>query len=278
MTPIRLLDTTLRDGELAPAFNPAADERMAIAAALDAAGVGVIELASTGDDDARLAQSKEIAVCLERATVCCLAPLTEGDLLRAGEFLDGIGKSRLHLYLDAHRIRALETDAGLEREIFSAIKALVGEASGFTEVEFSPQDATRIPPQTLVKIVAAGVDAGAGIINISDTTGTATPAEIADLFATLRASVPGLDSTMLSLHAHDHRGRAVENARAAVAAGAVQIEVTIGGVGPAGGNTDLLEVLRSVTDGGSPGGGFAGIDLDRLEALASMDVFQRRED
>lgn len=67
MSRIRFLDTTLRDGELAPGFKPSAGERAEIANALEAAGIDVIELESTADDDESFAISKRIARELERA-------------------------------------------------------------------------------------------------------------------------------------------------------------------------------------------------------------------
>ena len=277
MTPIRIFDTTLRDGELSPDFRPQIDERREIAATLDAAGVDVIELAYTDDGDERLAESKTIAAGIERARVCCLAQLSESDLLRAREFFDGIANSRLHLYLDAHRIRALGSDAGLEAEILALMAALIGEAGEhFTEVEFSPQDATRTDRRILAKIVAAAIDAGAEVVSISDTVGSARPLEIEQIFAALRGEVASLDTAELSLHAHDHLGRAVDNALAAIAVGVVQIEGTIGGVGPAGGNTDLLELLRRATRDERLAARVAHIDVDKLETLGSRALFRPR--
>lgn len=276
MTRLRIFDTTLRDGELSPTFRPTADERLAIATALDAAGVDVIELASTADPDARLAESRAIAERIEQARVCCLAPMTENDLHRADEYFGDIAKARLHLYLDARRIRALEADAGLEQETFAMLEALLGAAGErFSEVEFSPQDATRTDRRVLAKIVAAGIRAGAGIVSISDTTGTATPLQIEEIFSILKDEVADLDRIELSLHAHDHRGRAVENALAAIGAGVVQIEGTIGGVGPAGGNTDLLELLRAAARDEALAVRGAHIDLRKLDALGSQPLFRR---
>jgi len=276
MTRLRIFDTTLRDGELSPDFRPSRDERLVIAGALDAAGIDVIELASTADPDARLAESRTIAESIEQARVCVIAPLSEDDLRRADEYFGGLANARLHLYLDARRIRALEADAGLEQETFAMLEALIVAAGKrFSEVEFSPQDATRTERRTLVKIVAAGIRAGAGIVSISDTTGTATPPEIERIFATLKDEVEDLGRVQLSLHAHDHRGRAVENALAAIGAGVVQVEGTIGGVGPAGGNTDLLVFLRSALQERSLPARVAHIDLQKLDALGSQPLFQR---
>ena len=276
MQRIRLFDTTLRDGELSPHFRPAADERLEIALTLDAAGIDVIELAYADDGDARLAESKDIAMRLEKAVPCILSPLNEEGLARARAFIDGIGRARLHLYLDARRIRALESDPGLEKEIFAEMGALIGEARRHVdELEFSPQDATRTGQATLVKVVAAGIGAGADIISISDTTGTAMPQEVEGIFAALRKSIAGLDSAVLALHAHNHQGRATQNSLAAIRAGALQIEGTVGGVGPAGGNTDLVSVLRTARQDEGLSDRVAHVDFDKLEGLHAQPLFRR---
>ena len=116
MNRISFFDTTLRDGELSSDFRPSGAERLRIARALEDAGVDVIELASTAADDERFANSKQIAGSLRRSTVCCIAPLGAADLERACRFLGGLPRARIHLYLDARGIRALETDANLREQ------------------------------------------------------------------------------------------------------------------------------------------------------------------
>lgn len=279
MQRIQLFDTSLRDGELSPRFRPSSAERLEIAEALDAAGIDVIELAYAEDGDERLAESKDIARRLGRATACILSPLTREGLQRARAFVDGIDKSRIHLYLDSQRIRAIESDPGLGEEIFDEMKTLIDEASEqVSEVEFSPQDATRTESRTLARVVAAGLEAGADIVSISDTVGTATPGQIEALFSNLRAAVPDLDSVVLSLHAHNHQGRAAQNAFAAIEAGVAQIEGTIGGVGPAGGNTDLLVLLQLARQNPDLRERIAHVDCDGLEALASRAPFRLSTD
>ncbi len=67
MAELALLDTTIRDGELSPAFNPGFDQRMQIAQSLDRAGIDIIELASTDDDEQRRGESREIATSLKNS-------------------------------------------------------------------------------------------------------------------------------------------------------------------------------------------------------------------
>ena len=75
-----LFDTTLRDGELSPNFNPTASERFEIAKALERAGVDVIELTSTTEQAEQQQSSKHIAKSLKNATVCCLSPMSPLDV------------------------------------------------------------------------------------------------------------------------------------------------------------------------------------------------------
>ncbi|MGD8350633.1 MAG: hypothetical protein PVI79_15405, partial [Gammaproteobacteria bacterium] len=119
-------------------------------------------------------------------------------------------------------------------------------------------------------LLQVALDAGATIINISDTTGTATPREIGDLFDSLSASLADYDPPCWSLHGHNHRGRAAQNALAALQRGVLQIEGTINGVGPAGGNANLIEVAETIKADEMLGDRLAHIDLRRLRKIGSQ--------
>lgn len=245
--PVRFLDTTLRDGEQSPSFNPSPEQRANLAKLLETAGVPVIELASTEDDAESLSQSRQIALGLNSSTVCCLSLLNPEHLQTAQAFLDDIEKARIHLYLDRKRMRQIESDSSEADEILDHMSEIIAAAKTvFPEVEFSPQDATRFGFDTLTRVVEVALFAGASIISISDTVGTASTEHIRNIFQTLNNNVPGLDSATLSLHAHNHEGRAVENVLSAIECGVTQIEGTINGVGPAGDNTNLLDVIAKL--------------------------------
>ena len=149
--------------------------------------------------------------------------------------------------------------------------AIIGRARReLAEVEFSPQDATRTDSRTLAKILRVALDAGATVVNISDTTGTATPRTVGRLFDRLHDSVTAAESVVWSLHGHNHRGRAAENALAAIERGVVQIEGTINGVGPAGGNTNLVEVAEMISEDSDLEGRLEHIDLRLLRKVGSQ--------
>lgn len=270
MKRIQLFDTTLRDGELSPDFNPTAAQRLEIALGLEAAGVDVIELASAADDAERLAASRRIAAQLQSATVCCIARLGETELDISRIFCAGLQRTRIHIYLDSKSIREMPRQPRISDEILRRIERVVGAAAdSFAQVEFSPQDATRTDIETLAAVLAPAIAAGAGIVNISDTTGSSTPETIDSLFAQLHDRVPGLGQVLLSLHGHNHLRRAVDNAVVAIDCGVSQIEGTLNGVGPAGGNTDLL-ALAEILCAANPEGQKLGFELDKLRAVGKL--------
>ena len=72
---------------------------------------------------------------------------------------------------------------------------------------------------------------------------------MSDLFDFVRDSFSREGDAVLAIHAHNHHGNAVINVLTAIDHGVRQVEGTIGGIGPSGGNTDLLEVLTRLPIG-----------------------------
>jgi 2-isopropylmalate synthase len=113
-------------------------------------------------------------------------------------------------------------------------------------VEFSAEDATRSDRIFLCEVVEAAIEAGATTINIPDTVGYSTPAEISELILTVRQRVRGIELVDISTHCHNDLGLAVANSLAAVSAGASQVECTINGIGERAGNASLEELVMAM--------------------------------
>ncbi|MDP3687520.1 MAG: 2-isopropylmalate synthase, partial [Sulfurimicrobium sp.] len=114
------------------------------------------------------------------------------------------------------------------------------------DVEFSAEDALRTEPEFLVEIFDAAIAAGATTINVPDTVGYTTPAEIRALFEYLRRHVRGAEGVVFSSHCHDDLGLAVANSLAAIEGGARQVECTINGIGERAGNCALEELVMAL--------------------------------
>src|SRR6185295_9755832 len=102
--PIRIFDTTLRDGEQSPGASLNHQEKLEIARQLEAMGVDIVEagfpITSQGDFEAVSA----IAAELKRATVAGLARCVPRDIERAGEAVKHAKHPRIHVFCATSKI------------------------------------------------------------------------------------------------------------------------------------------------------------------------------
>ena len=78
---------------------------------------------------------------------------------------------------------------------------------------------------------------------VCDTTGGASPEEVSAVFNSLRNSYP---TTHFGFHGHTDRGFGVANSRAAILAGAIQVQGTLLGTGERCGNVNLTTLIGSM--------------------------------
>ena len=265
-----IFDTTLRDGEQAPGFSMDGHAKVRMAHALAELGVDVIEAgfaaASPGDEEA----IRRVAGEVEGVTVCALARAGEGDIRAAARAIAPAARGRIHTFIatsPVHRAAKLKMSRG---EVRTAAVHAVEHARTFAcDVEFSAEDAIRTEPEFLAEVLQAAYDAGARTLNVPDTVGYATPAEVARLFAWLIEAVdrPG---AVFSCHCHDDLGMAVANSLAAVGAGARQVEGAMNGIGERAGNCSIEEVVMALRTRADVYGVTTGVSTPRLLAASRL--------
>jgi 2-isopropylmalate synthase len=265
MIPIRIFDTTMRDGEQSPGAAMTLSEKVELAQWLDAMGVDVIEagfpIASQGDFEAVSAVAKVV----KTAVVCGLSRAGAKDIDRCAEAIKAAPRRRIHTFISTspiHRKHKLNMSAD---DVLDWIAQSVAYARNHTDdVEWSAEDATRTEPDYLKRCVEAAIRAGATTINIPDTVGYSFPQEYGALFADLIASVPGADSVVFSAHCHNDLGLAVANSLAAVMNGARQVECALNGLGERAGNAALEEIVMALKVRADALGYSTGVDSTRL--------------
>lgn len=249
--PIRIFDTTLRDGEQSPGATLNLQEKIEIARQLEAMGVDVIEagfpITSQGDFESVRAICGEV----RESIVAGLSRCVPRDVDRAGEAVKDAAKPRIHVFCATSRIHLEHKFKKAIEEIIRISVESVKRARGFVaDVEFSPEDGSRTELDVLVDITGAVIDAGATTINIPDTVGYAVPEEYGYIFKYVRDKLPVIDDPrkgiILSAHCHNDLGLAVANSLAAVQNGARQVECTINGIGERAGNASLEEVVMAM--------------------------------
>jgi hydroxymethylglutaryl-CoA lyase len=134
-----------------------------------------------------------------------------------------------------------------------------------------------IPPQRVLDIVKAYLDAGIRNVSLADTAGHAQPLQVEDLYGAIRELDPGLE---LACHFHNTYGLGLANCYAALKSGVSYFESAFGGLGgcpftkvPAGNvsSEDLVHSLQRM-------GLRRDIHLDALLNVASqVSAFFDRE-
>ncbi|WP_414473694.1 2-isopropylmalate synthase [Microvirga sp. M2] len=270
---VLIFDTTLRDGEQCPGATMTLEEKLEVAALLDAMGVDIIEagfpIASNGDFEA----VSLIAQQVKNATVAGLARAISADIARAGEAVRQARKPRIHTFVSTSPIHLQHQMRKSEEEVLEIITTTVSQARNLVEdIEWSAMDATRTPIEYLCRCVEAAIRAGATTINLPDTVGYATPDEYRSMFRAVRERVPNADKAIFSAHCHNDLGLAVANSLAALEGGVRQIECTLNGIGERAGNAALEEIVMAIKTRGDILPYETGIEatmLTRASKLAS---------
>jgi 2-isopropylmalate synthase len=240
-----IFDTTLRDGEQSPGISLDAAEKLEIAEQLARLGVDYIEagfpVASEGDFEA----VRTIARTVRGPAIAGLSRTQVTDVDRCWDALRDAERARIHVFISTspqHMEHMLKMDRA--QVLAATCRGVARAAEHTTDVEFSPQDATRTPLDFMLEVLQGAVDNGATTLNIPDTVGYGIPWDFGALIQYIRREVKG--DYVTSVHCHNDLGLATANSLAGVQAGARQIEVCVNGLGERAGNAALEEVVMAV--------------------------------
>jgi 2-isopropylmalate synthase len=247
MDRVQIFDTTLRDGEQSPGATMNMEEKLVIARQLERLGVDVIEAGFAASSDGDFEAVRRVAGAVTKPVVLSLARTRAQDIDRALHAVEGARRPGIHIFIATSDIHLEHKLMMSRRDVLDAAVWAVKRAREHLDyVEFSAEDASRSDPEYLIEVFAAVIEAGAGVINVPDTTGYIMPEEYGGLFRTLRERVPGADRVIWSAHCHDDLGMATANSLAAVMNGARQVECTVNGIGERAGNTAMEEIVMAV--------------------------------
>jgi 2-isopropylmalate synthase len=271
MRPIKIFDTTLRDGEQSPGFSMSLSQKLRIAKTLADLRVDVIEAGFPAASPGDFAAVQRVASEVQGPVIAALCRTVPRDIEKSAEALAPAAKSRIHTFIATSPIHRREKLAMSRSQVIKSTEAGVRLARSFCkDVEFSAEDGIRTERDYLAEVLQVAIEAGATTVNIPDTVGYSTPNEMFDLFSWLKQTVPGIDNVIMSTHCHNDLGLAVANSLAAVDAGARQIECTINGIGERAGNCALEEVVMAMRTRADHYDCETGIDTRRLHMASHM--------
>lgn len=250
---VRIFDTTLRDGFQSPGVNVGPEDRLEIANLLAKMKVDVIEAGFPISSQENYESVRAIALSINGPIICGLSRANLGDIERNWSAIEPAktkGGARIHTFIATSEIHMRDKLKMTREQVVTRAREAVTRAKEFTsDVEFSPEDASRSDFDFMMRVILEAVDAGATTINVPDTVGYAQPLQFAQRIGEVKRRIDqhvGEGLVVVSAHCHNDLGLAIANTLAAVMAGARQVEVAINGIGERAGNTALEEIVANL--------------------------------
>jgi (R)-citramalate synthase len=233
---IKILDTTLRDGEQTPGVSLTPENKLRIAQRLDELGVTIIEAGFAAVSEGEMEAVKLIAKAGLKAEICSCSRGIRSDI-------DAVAKSganSIHLVIPTSDIHIDWKLKKTRDQVLKITEDCVKHAKNCgLIVELSAEDSTRSDRDYLKKVFATGITAGADRVVACDTVGVLTPEKSYEFYHDLVSCL----SVPVSVHCHNDFGMAVANSVAALRAGCSEVHCTINGLGERAGNASLEEIV-----------------------------------
>jgi 2-isopropylmalate synthase len=274
-THIQLYDTTLRDGTQREGISLSVDDKLKIAARLDAFGMDYIEGGWPGSNPKDVEFFRRApSLGLSRARLAAFGstrrkntrPADDANiqaLLAAGPpVVTLVGKSwELHVrdVLETTPDENLAMIADSVAYCKSQGKEVIYDAEHFF-------DGYRANPDYALQTLEAAARGGADCVVLCDTNGGSLPWDVGE--ATARV-VERLGGTAVGIHTHDDGGCGVANTLAAIRAGAVHVQGTINGYGERVANANLTTIIPDL----QLKMGFDCVPAERLAELTELSRY-----
>ena len=239
---IRILDSTLREGEQHPGVSFTIKQRIQIAWMLDSFGVDQIEISPVVSPDHAEATKTIIKQGL-RADIVAHTRAIKSDVdvaidCGATWVATYMGISDIHL---SAKLKITREEAKIRAlEVADYIK------SHGLKSRFTMEDASRTEPAFLIEMCKEMNRRGIERVSIPDTVGIMRPRGMYNLVRMVYDSIDK-SKTSLDVHCHNDIGLALANALSGCEAGADQIHTTIDGFGERTGIPSLSETAVALT-------------------------------
>ncbi len=249
--PVQLNDETLRDGLQSPSVrDPSIEEKIHILHLMEALGINSLDLGLPGAGPRAFehveALAREIVASRMKIQANCAARTHENDISPIAEIVQRTGLNiQAATFIGSSPLRRYTENWTEDFLLQTTEKAVQFAFSHGLEVMYVTEDTSRCDPQTVKRLYAAAINAGARAIVVCDTAGHSTPigAYALTKFVMDEVVKPSGEKIRVDWHGHSDRGFAVANSAAALAAGAHCVHACALGTGERVGNTQMDQML-----------------------------------
>jgi len=230
---IKILDSTLREGEQFPGCSFTNSQRVQIAWTLDFLGVDAIEISPIISRQ-HMEACKKIVQAGLNATIVAHGRALRKDIDQALE----CGASFAALYHSVSDIHLkYKLRVSREEALSRTLDAVDYAKAHGLQIRVTLEDASRADPEYVVAFAKELERAHVDRISLPDTVGIMAPSGMYNLVKHVKDSV----NVPLDVHCHNDMGLALANSIAGLEAGAEQVHVTVNGLGERVGIADLAQ-------------------------------------
>lgn len=233
---IKIVDTTLRDGEQKAGIALGIEKKVQIAKVLDSLGIYQIEAgipAMGGEEKKSIQKIVELGL---KSRISAWNRMHIKDIRQSIE----CGAQIIHISVPSSNIQLESKLKKSKNWVVDNLRRCISycREKGF-EVTVGLEDASRADFRFLLQLAAVALLEGAGRVRYADTVGVLYRQKIFDEIKNVKSQI-NID---LEIHAHNDLGMAVANSISAVEAGVRYVDCTIGGIGERAGNCDYVRFV-----------------------------------
>jgi 4-hydroxy 2-oxovalerate aldolase len=235
---VQILDVTVRDGSYAIDYQYTPSQVAKVAAALDEAGIPLIEVSHGCGLGARenlgipsAASDREYVMAAKKAVKKAKIGVIAGpEPVTKKENIDSI----------ADFVGFIRFAANSDNVLIAEPNVKYAKKLGI-DCFFQMMRATRITPKKLLDSAKKVEEMGVSTVYLVDTAGHFIPKEVSQIIRDMKKGL----SIRVGFHGHNNLGLAIANSLAAIEAGCDSVDASLLGIGRAGGNAQI-EALVSL--------------------------------
>lgn len=235
---VKIVDTTLRDGEQKAGIALGVNEKVEIAKSISALDVYQLEVGvpAMGGEE-----KKSIEKIAQLGLLCKIAAWNRMSVEDIKHSID-CNVDIIHISVPTSDIQ-IKSKLGKDRNwvLSQMTRAIYFAKEKGYEVNIGFEDASRASMDFLIELSQHASCLDVKTIRYADTVGILYPRKTFEIISHLKQNT----DMSIEIHSHNDFGMAISNSIAAVKAGAEYVDCTFGGIGERAGNCDLIKFLNS---------------------------------